>query len=135
MSTAVPSLKRYSVNDMATEKRITGNLGEDFAENYFKKKGFSIVRNYHSRYGEIDIIAENEEYVLFVEVKTRKAGTMLSPVESVNYRKQQKIILTAQDYMMKSESEKQPRFDIFEVWHNEGRIYKFNHIESAFDAG
>ena len=119
---------------MATEKRITGNLGEDFAENYFKKKGFSIVRNYHSRYGEIDIIAENEEYVLFVEVKTRKAGTMLSPVESVNFRKQQKIILTAQDYMMKSESEKQPRFDIFEVWHNEGRIYKFNCIENAFEA-
>ena len=118
---------------MATEKRITGNLGEDFAENYFKKKGFSTLRNYHSRYGEIDIIAENEEYVLFVEVKTRKAGTMLSPVESVNYRKQQKIILTAQDYMMKSESEKQPRFDIFEVWHTEGRIYKFNHIPSAVD--
>ena len=77
---------------MATEKRITGNLGEDFAGNYFKKKGFSVVRNYHSRYGEIDIIAENEEYVLFVEVKTRKADTMLSPVESVNFRKQQKII-------------------------------------------
>ena len=119
---------------MATEKRKTGNLGEDFAENYFKKLGFTTQRNYHSRYGEIDIIAENDEYVLFVEVKTRKADTMLSPVESVNFRKQQKIILTAQDYMMKNESEKQPRFDIFEVWHNEGRIFKFNHIESAFDA-
>ncbi len=120
---------------MATEKRITGNLGEDFAENYFKKKGYEVKRNYHSRYGEIDLIAEDGEYILFVEVKTRKADTMLSPVESVNFRKQQKIILTAQDYMMKNESEKQPRFDIFEVWHNEGRIYKFNHIESAFDVG
>lgn len=135
MSTAEAFLKRYSVSDMATEKRITGNLGEDFAENYFKKQGFTTERNYHSRYGEIDLIAQNEEYVLFVEVKTRKAGTMLSPVESVNFRKQQKIILTAQDYVMKSGNEKQPRFDIFEVWHNEGRIFKFNHIKSAFDAG
>lgn len=120
---------------MATEKRITGNLGEDFAENYFKKQGFTTQRNYHSRYGEIDLIAQNDEYILFVEVKTRKAGTMVSPVEAVDYRKQQKIILTAEAYMSKNSCEKQPRFDIFEVWQNEGRIFKFNHIKSAFDAG
>lgn len=120
---------------MATEKRITGNLGEDFAGNYFKRLGFTVERNFHSRYGEIDLIAQNDEYILFVEVKTRKAGTMVSPVEAVDYRKQQKIILTAQDYLMKSGNEKQPRFDIFEVWQNEGRIFKFNHIKSAFDAG
>lgn len=118
---------------MATEKRITGNLGEDFAENYFKKQGFTTQRNYHSRYGEIDLIAQNDEYILFVEVKTRKAGTIVSPVEAVDYRKQQKIILTAQDYLMKSGNEKQPRFDIFEAWQTDGRIYKFNHIPSAFD--
>lgn len=118
---------------MATEKRITGNLGEDFAGNYFKKKGFSIVRNYHSRYGEIDIIAENEEYMLFVEVKTRKAETTVSPAEAVDIKKQKKICLTATDYMSKRGCEKQPRFDAFEVWQINGRIYKFNHIEAAFD--
>ena len=119
---------------MATEKRITGNLGEDFAGNYFKKKGFSVVRNYHSRYGEIDIIAENEEYVLFVEVKTRKSDSMTSPKEAVDYRKRQKLILTAQDYLSKHTADKRLRFDVLEVFQNEGRIYKFNHIESAFDA-
>ncbi len=118
---------------MATEKRITGNLGENFAENYFKKQGYAIERNYHSRHGEIDIIAENEEYILFIEVKTRKADSMTAPKEAVDYRKQQKIILTAEDYMLKNETEKQPRFDVFEVFQTEGRIYKFNHIKSAFD--
>ncbi len=120
---------------MATERRITGNLGEDFAENYFKKQGFITERNYHSRYGEIDLIAQNEEYLLFVEVKTRKDKSLMSPREAVDYKKQQKIILAAQDYLSKSISEKQPRFDVFEVWQNEGRIFKFNHIKSAFDAG
>ena len=135
MSTAEHFLKRYSVNDMVTEKRITGNLGEDFAENYFKKQGFTTKRNYHSRYGEIDIIAENEEYILFVEVKTRKADSLSAPKAAVDYKKQQKMILTAQDFLAKNETEKCPRFDVLEVFHNEGRIYKFNHISSAFDAG
>ena len=117
-----------------TDKRIKGNIGEDAAARYLKRRLFRILeRNYVANGHEVDIIATNRRYLCFVEVKTRKAGTMVSPVEAVDYRKQQKIILTAQDYMMKNESEKQPRFDIFEVWHNEGRIYKFNHIESAFD--
>ena len=136
MSTAVPSLKRYSVNDMATEKRITGNLGEDFAENYFKKKGFSIVRNYHSRYGEVDIIAENEEYVLFVEVKTRKENTLVSGIQSVDSHKQSRLILAAQDYITKTYCEKQPRFDVAEVtvFEKEDKTlgYNLKYIENAF---
>ncbi len=120
---------------MATEKRKTGNLGEDFAESYFIKRGYTVTRNYHSRYGEIDLIAENEEYILFIEVKTRKADSMTSPKEAVDYRKQQKLILTSQDYLSKNETDKQPRFDVLEVFQAEGRIYKFNHIESAFEVG
>lgn len=118
---------------MATEKRITGNLGEDFAGNYFKRLGFTVERNFHSRYGEIDVIAQNEEYVIFVEVKTRSDGTTVAPWEAVDIIKQKKICLTASEYMMKYDCEKQPRFDVFEVWQTDGRIYKFNHIPSAFD--
>ncbi len=119
---------------MATEKAVTGRLGEEFAENYFIKKGFSVTRNFHSRFGEIDLIAENGEFIVFVEVKTRKSGSMLSPKESVDVYKQKKIIKTAEYYIMKTGSEKQPRFDVFEVFQQNGRIYKFGHIESAFDA-
>mgnify|MGYP003288756232 CR=1 FL=1 len=118
---------------MATEKAVTGKLGEDFAESYFIKKGFTVTRNFHSRYGEIDLIAENSELLVFVEVKTRKADSMTSPRESVDIYKQKKIIKTAEYYIMKTESEKQPRFDVFEVFQQSERIYKFSHIESAFD--
>lgn len=117
---------------MATEKAVIGKSGEDFAERYFEKSGYTVTRNFHSRYGEIDLIAENEEYILFIEVKTRKANSMTSPKESVNTAKQRKIVATAEYYLMKNQSEKQPRFDVFEVFQNEGRIYKFNHIDSAF---
>ncbi len=118
---------------MATEKAVTGKLGEDFAECYFIKKGFTVTRNFHSRYGEIDLIAENSELLVFVEVKTRKADCAALPRESVDIYKQKKIIKTAEYYIMKTESEKQPRFDVFEVFQQSGRIYKFSHIESAFD--
>ncbi len=119
---------------MPTEKSVIGKLGEDFAENYFLKKGFTVRRNFHSRYGEIDLIAENAETVLFVEVKTRKADSLMAPAEAVDFYKQCKIIKTAEYYIMKTDCEKQPRFDVFEVFQENGRIFRFNHIESAFDA-
>lgn len=118
---------------MELKKSEIGLIGEDFAEKYFRNKNYAVTRNFHSRYGEIDLIAENGEFVVFVEVKTRKANSMFSPKESVDLKKQRKIILTAEYYLLKNKSEKQPRFDVFEVFQNEGRIYKFNHIESAFD--
>ncbi len=119
---------------MPTEKAAIGKLGEEFAESYFLKKGYTVTRNFHSRYGEIDLIAENDEYILFVEVKTRKDSSMTAPKESVDFYKQRKIIATAKSYLMKNETEKQLRFDVFEAFQYNGRIYKFNHIESAFDA-
>ena len=62
------------------DKKEIGVLGEDFTARYYEKLGYEIKeKNYHSRYGEIDVIAENEEYIVFVEVKTRKAGSMVSP--------------------------------------------------------
>lgn len=119
---------------MASGKSETGKAGEDFAEKYFSKLGYKVLRNFRSRFGEIDLIAENEEYILFVEVKTRKSDSMTMPKEAVNFTKQKKIIATAKYYLLRHKSEKQPRFDVFEVFQIKGRIYKFNHIESAFDA-
>ncbi len=117
------------------DKKKIGDLGESFAAEYFKKRGYSIAEmNYHSRYGEIDVIAENDEWVVFCEVKTRKASSMLSPADAVGKAKMKKLILTAMDYISKNDIEKASRFDVFEVWQNEGRIFKFNHIESAFDS-
>ena len=116
------------------EKGTTGKKGEDFAAGFYRKLGYTVREmNYHSRYGEIDVIAENEAFIVFCEVKTR-SSTHVNPREAVDLKKQQKLTLTAFKYLEKNGCEKQPRFDVFEVWMNEGRIYKVNNIENAFEA-
>jgi len=91
---------------MPTEKRQTGDLGEGIAADYLENNGYKIVeRNYRKNWGEIDLIAQKENCLIFVEVKTRKktAGRFLaghSPEENVNWRKQQKIIRTAETYLL-----------------------------------
>ena len=116
---------------------VTGKSGEDLVANYLRKNGWSIVkRNYQCRYGEIDIIAENEQYIIFVEVKTRKENSMVSAFEAVDSTKQQKIMLTVQDYMSKVETSLQPRFDVAGVTVKErkdgSKGYALNYIENAF---
>ncbi len=117
------------------EKGTTGKKGEVFAAEYYCKLGYTVAEmNYHSHYGEIDVIAENETHIVFCEVKTRSSTTRINPREAVDLKKQQKLTLTAFKYLGKTGCEKIPRFDVFEVWVNDGRIYKFNNIENAFDA-
>lgn len=116
------------------EKGITGKKGEKFAAEYYSKLGYTVSEmNFHSRYGEIDVIAENEFHIVFCEVKSRSGNTRTSPCEAVDMKKQQKLTLTAFKYLDKTKCTKVPRFDVFEVWINEGRIYKFNNIENAFE--
>ncbi len=115
----------------------TGAEGEKRVANFLRKKGFAIInRNFRSKYGEIDIIAENSEYILFVEVKTRKENSLVSGVEAVDAFKQRRIILTANDYIAKTLNEKQPRFDIAEVTvfeKTDGSLgYKLTYIENAW---
>lgn len=117
-----------------TEKNaaIIGEKGERAALSCYLKKGFSKVeRNYHSRYGEIDIIVRNEEYLVFVEVKTRSRHSFIRPSEAVDRRKQQKLGKTALLYMTENPSELQPRFDVAEVFYENRRFY-VNIIENAF---
>lgn len=115
-------------------KSEIGKKGEDFACERLTEKGYSITeRNFHQRCGEIDIIAENNSTVAFVEVKTRNSKSVSMPREAVDNRKQRKIIMTAFMYLQMHPKEKTPRFDVFEVWHNEIGIYKFSHIINAFD--
>ena len=90
-----------------------GAEGENKVASFLRKNGYAIVKsNFQCRYGEIDIIAENDEYILFVEVKTRKLNGLVSGAEAVNGFKQRRITLTANDYIIKTECQKQPRFDV-----------------------
>ncbi len=115
----------------------TGGMGESLTAEFLRKNGFVIVkRNYHCRYGEIDIIAENKEYIIFTEVKTRREDSLVSPAEAVDAHKQRRIILTAEDFLSKYETELQPRFDVAEVTvfkKSDGRDgYKLHYIKNAF---
>lgn len=111
-----------------------GKLGEDFCCRILEKEGYKISRrNFHTRYGEADIIAENETEILFVEVKTRKLSTKAMPREAVNISKQRKLILTAMFFLQNNPAEKTPRFDVFEIWHNGTGITNYNHLKNAFD--
>ncbi|MBQ2347982.1 MAG: YraN family protein, partial [Clostridia bacterium] len=77
-----------------------GRQGEKLVCAYLEQKGYKIVcTNYHSRYGEIDIIAENDSVIAFVEVKTRKTNSLVSGLESINSTKIRKIVLTLLDYI------------------------------------
>ena len=115
----------------------TGIIGENMVAAFLQKNGWSVIkRNYQCRFGEIDIIAEKDKTIIFVEVKTRAENTIVSPREAVDSRKQQRIILTANDYISKTETLLQPRFDVAEVTtlsRADGTTgYRLNYIENAF---
>lgn len=112
-----------------------GLWGEDKAAEFLKAKKYIILaRNYHSRFGEIDIIAKKQNTIIFVEVKTRKNTAFGFPAELVNYQKQQKIMKTAQLYINDNfNAEFDYRFDIIEVFHYDDNKVNFNHLKGAFE--
>lgn len=111
----------------------TGSAGEDYATEFLSQKGYEIItRNYHSRYGEIDIICKYDRYIVFVEVKTRGRTAIATGREAVNPSKQRKILKTALLYLsVNNIAELQPRFDIVEI--TVGERVTVQHIENAFD--
>ncbi len=118
-----------------TAAQIIGDMGENAAEKYLKNKGYTIVgRNYRCRSGEIDIIAKDNKYIVFAEVKTRSINSIDRPVAWVDRKKQKKIIMAAYMYLEKNNIELQPRFDVIEVVYDNitRMIISVEHIEDAF---
>ena len=115
-----------------------GKLGEDMVAKYLQKQGCLITRrNYHSKYGEIDIVAEKGEYIFFIEVKTREENSQITPAGAVSKSKQRKIVLTAKDYIAKLRIDINYRFDIAEVVYKIDQNGQFhaslNYIRNAFN--
>jgi putative endonuclease len=81
------------------ERRETGILGEKLAKDYLKKRGYRIREsNYRCPEGEVDIIAEHNDYLVFVEVKTRRSREFGSPEESITAEKREKLRAVAAHY-------------------------------------
>ncbi len=120
---------------VSRSKSDIGKLGENAVSEYLKKSGYTVLsRNYRIRGGEIDIIASDSEYIIFVEVKTRKPDSLVSGFEAVNRRKINLIIKTAYDYLMKNPCSLQPRFDVAGVTALNGYILNIDYIKNAFDS-
>ena len=115
-------------------KKLLGRRGEHAAAEYLKKKHYRIVGlNYSCRFGEIDVIAEDRKNIVFVEVKLRKNADFAEAREFVTAAKQRRVITTAQLWLQNNPSEKQPRFDVIEIYGEADRINRINHIENAFE--
>lgn len=111
-----------------------GRIGEDFVCAYLQHHGCEIAaRNYRIRGGEIDIIAVNEMYIIFVEVKTRKPNSLVSGYEAITKRKKELIIKTAADYCCKHPTRLQPRFDTAQVIFDGKKVRSIDYIKNAFD--
>lgn len=122
-------MKKFSTKNI-------GKIGEEYTVKFLEKKKYKILeRNYSKRFGEIDIIAENKNYIVFVEVKTRHKDSMTSAADAVNRQKQIRIIKTASLYLAENETEKFCRFDVCEVYVNSDnlKLFDINYIEAAFE--
>ncbi|MGN1319677.1 MAG: YraN family protein [Acutalibacteraceae bacterium] len=117
---------------------LLGKAGEQFVADYLKSKGYIIIkRNWRdSRYGEIDIVAENHENIVFVEVKTRQPNALVSGIEAVDTKKQRRIKNASQMFMKRLRTTLPPRLDVAEVTllsENDGKFeFQINYIKNAF---
>ncbi|MBE6023644.1 MAG: YraN family protein [Cellulosilyticum sp.] len=110
-------------------KRTIGNQYEEMAKSYLLEQGYSIIcQNFRSRFGEIDIIAWDHEYIVFIEVKYRKTKKFGYPREAVTYQKRRHILRTAQYFLLTQiGKELSCRFDVIEILGNQ-----LTHLKAAF---
>ena len=118
------------------DTKLLGRWGEALAAEYLKKKKFTLVgAGYRTRTGEIDLIAEDRKFVVFAEVKLRNGTFSAAPAEFVDKNKQRRIISAAQAWLAAHGTDKQPRFDVIEIYAPDGMKTEkpvINHIENAF---
>ncbi|QNL21903.1 YraN family protein [Hyphobacterium sp. CCMP332] len=116
---------------MTTTKKI-GDRGEDLAVQYLNAGGYKILeQKYRFKRSEIDIIAEKEEFIVFVEVKTRKSKYYGYPEAFVDSKKAEMIHLAAEEYLDGKPLDKPIRFDIISII-DKGSSQKIEHFKDAF---
>jgi putative endonuclease len=119
-------------------KRELAIIGEEHAARYLTSRGYRILeRNYRASRGEVDIVAEQRDTLVFIEVKARSSDEYGTPLEAVTPWKQRRIAAVAAHYAStKGGRERITRFDVVEVFITpHGRVDKVNLIEGAFQAG
>ena len=114
----------------------TGQLGETLAVRYLLDQGYAVVeRNYRKRFGEVDIIAREQQTLVFIEVKTRNSQQYGSPFDAVDGRKQRQLTRIARDYLQTHRhDEGEARFDVIAViLDKQQALVTIDHLKNAFD--
>ena len=118
------------------DRRLLGRWGESQVADWLRVKGWRIVAaGWRCRFGEIDLIAVNDKYIVFTEVKLRKSAAFAPARAFVDRGKQERVRISAQLYLQEYTTELQPRFDVAEVYAPEGtatREPEINYREDAF---
>ena len=103
------------------DNRLTGRWGESLAADSYRKQGYRVVSmGYRTRFGEIDLICQKGEYIVFAEVKLRKSDAFAKAREFVDLPKQQRLLRTAALYLQEHDEGLQPRFDVVEIYAPQG---------------
>ena len=130
-----------------TKKQLVGNFGEDVAVKFLRENGYTVKdRNIHLSHNELDIVAEDDNYIVFIEVKTRSyanddgTSDYGTPGMAVDRKKRDDTVKASRAYLAKHRTKKQPRIDVIEVYLkqsenvDEPKVIKINHIRNAFGA-
>ncbi len=117
---------------MLDKRKQTGQHGEDAAAMYLTERGYSIVqRNWRCTVGELDIVAEADNTLVFVEVRTKRSRNFGTAVESITPTKQAKLVELAETYLQETNILNQDwRIDVIAIWLEAG-LPHINHIENA----
>lgn len=114
-----------------SESQSLGQKGEAAAASYLEGKGYKIRhKNWKSGKHEVDIVAENKDFIVFVEVKTRSEDLVVTS-DLISRDKQRSIIYVADTYLRKYGLDKESRFDVIVLITEDGN-FRINHIEDAF---
>ena len=114
------------------EHNELGKRGEDAAVRYLRHNGYDIIKRHwlYEKY-EIDIIARNEEFIVFAEVKTRSSDIWVNPEEAVATGKIKRIVEAADFYLKENDIDQPARFDVIAaIWNGQG--FEIEHIDDAF---
>lgn len=118
------------------ERRLLGRWGESLAAAWLRERGWRVVAaGWRCRFGEIDLVAESDKYIVFTEVKLRKSAAFAPARAFVDRGKQERLRTAAQLYLQEHPTDLQPRFDVAEVYAPEGMDTKrpeIFYIEDAF---
>ncbi len=120
---------------MKGRRKRLGAFGEGLAQDYLKSQGYKIIdKNFRCCFGEVDIVAEDNNSIVFIEVKTRSSLAFGTPKDAISMKKKTSLTKVASAYLKKSElTHRSARFDVVSILITDKEGAKIELIKNAFD--